>query len=248
MEISPFIVFVVIALFSVIQSIFGVGLLVFGTPTFLLLGISYPEAVGYLLPSSLVLSVLQSHGFKDKIKIARGVVIYAVPFIFLGMLLVVNARQQSILTAVIGLIMLILSIIRIVGVERFAKKIKKFSRISLVCTGVIHGISNQGGALLTVLMSSLYDEKEKIRTNIAFAYLLFGLSQLAVLLWLDAGVVGWSSISYGLVTILLYFMVGRSLFQSIDMKLFNSIFTIFMAVYGLLLLTPVMLMWFDILI
>ena len=40
MDLNPSLVLIVIALFSVIQSIFGVGLLVFGTPTFLLLGVS----------------------------------------------------------------------------------------------------------------------------------------------------------------------------------------------------------------
>ncbi len=73
MEITPLIVILVVAFFSIVQSLFGVGLLVFGTPTFLLLGASYVESVGYLLPSSLLLSALQSHGFRDKIKIARGV-------------------------------------------------------------------------------------------------------------------------------------------------------------------------------
>ena len=70
MEPSVFIIVLVIAVFSVVQSIFGVGLLVFGTPTFLLLGVSYVDAVGYLLPSSLLLSFLQTHGFKNKIRIA----------------------------------------------------------------------------------------------------------------------------------------------------------------------------------
>ena len=80
MEPSVFIIVLVIAVFSVVQSIFGVGLLVFGTPTFLLLGVSYVDAVGYLLPSSLLLSFLQTHGFKNKIRIARGIVLYAIPF------------------------------------------------------------------------------------------------------------------------------------------------------------------------
>jgi uncharacterized membrane protein YfcA len=231
------VVVLIIALFSIIQSIFGVGLLVFGTPTFLLLGVSYAETVGYLLPSSLLLSALQAHGFKNKIRIARGIVIYAMPFVFFGMLLSVDSKHDSIIT-IVGIIMLASSLIRIVDTEKISEKIKKFGRTSLIITGVIHGVSNQGGALLAILMGSLYNDKEKIRTNIAFAYFLFGLSQFAVLLWLKVGSVSLISIVYVFVTLMVYQLVGKTLFKFIDVSLFNMIFTGFIAIYGMLLLLP----------
>ena len=175
MEINPFVIAFVIAIFSIVQSLFGVGLLVFGTPTFLLLGVSYVDAVGYLLPSSLLLSFLQTHGFKNKIRIARGIVLYAIPFVFLGMSLSIDFGKNSYITTIVGVIMLLLALIRILNIEKLPNIIKKFGRTSLVITGAVHGISNQGGALLTILMGSIYEDKEKIRTNIALAYLLFGL-------------------------------------------------------------------------
>ena len=95
MEITPAIIILIIAVFSVVQSLFGVGLLVFGTPTFLLLGASYAESVGYLLPSSLLLSSIQAHGFRDKIRIARGVVLYAMPFVFFGLLLSIYSAPTN---------------------------------------------------------------------------------------------------------------------------------------------------------
>ena len=49
----------IVALFSTVQSVFGVGLLVFGTPTLLLLGCSFEETIAYLLPSSALISVMQ---------------------------------------------------------------------------------------------------------------------------------------------------------------------------------------------
>ncbi len=243
MEISLFIVILVVAIFSVVQSLFGVGLLVFGTPTFLLLGASYAESVGYLLPSSILLSTLQSHGFRDKIKISRGIIIYAIPFVFLGMLLSANGKYYSIIVPMVGVIMLFLSLIRIVGVNKFSDKIKNFGRSSLIVTGVVHGVSNQGGALLTILMGSIYSDKEKIRTNIAFAYLLFALSQLIVLLWFKANVIGWMSVVYGLVTLILYQSLGKAIFESGNVKIFNLIFTGFMVIYGILLLAPTIFDW-----
>ena len=55
----------IIIIFSVIQSLFGMGLLVFGTPTLMLSGFSYSETLSYLLPSSLVISISQLYGQKD---------------------------------------------------------------------------------------------------------------------------------------------------------------------------------------
>jgi uncharacterized membrane protein YfcA len=49
----------IILLLSCVQSVFGMGILVFGTPTFLLLGYSFPETLGLWLPASLVISVAQ---------------------------------------------------------------------------------------------------------------------------------------------------------------------------------------------
>lgn len=236
MEPSVFIIVLVIAVFSVVQSIFGVGLLVFGTPTFLLLGVSYVDAVGYLLPSSLLLSFLQTHGFKNKIRIARGIVLYAIPFVFLGMSLSIDFGKNSYITTIVGVIMLLLALIRILNIEKLPNIIKKFSRTSLVITGAVHGISNQGGALLTILMGSIYEDKEKIRTNIALAYLLFGLTQFVFLLWFEVGTVGLFSVVYGLVSLIIYQLMGKAIFKSIDTSLFNGVFTVFITIYGILLM------------
>ena len=43
----------------IIQSIFGIGLLLLGTPTFLLLGHDFSSTLNFLLPSSIVISYLQ---------------------------------------------------------------------------------------------------------------------------------------------------------------------------------------------
>ena len=50
------------------QSIFGVGLLIFGTPTFLLLGYNFDLILSFLVPISCTISLLQFIFSKDKIK------------------------------------------------------------------------------------------------------------------------------------------------------------------------------------
>ena len=239
MEISPLIIIIVIAIFSVVQSMFGVGLLVFGTPTFILLGADYAESVGYLIPSSILLSLLQTHGFRNNIRIARGIIKYSLPFVLIGMIFAVTSNHNSNVTIGVGVIMLFSAILRFTGIDKIKKVIRRFSAISLIVTGFIHGISNQGGALLTIVMSSIYYDKEKVRTNIALAYLMFGLVQLLVLLLFDLGSVGYMSIVYSITTFILYHLVGKFLFSIVDINMFNTLFSLFMAIYGVLLLAQV---------
>lgn len=52
-------IFIAVAIFAIIQSLFGVGLLVFGTPTLLLLGYPFADTLAVLLPASLTVSLLQ---------------------------------------------------------------------------------------------------------------------------------------------------------------------------------------------
>ena len=55
-----------ISFFSIFQSIFGIGLLVFGTPTFLLLGYDFFDVLNILLPHSIVISFLQMISSQEK--------------------------------------------------------------------------------------------------------------------------------------------------------------------------------------
>ena len=62
--ISFFEIIIILALIT-IQSIFGVGLLLFGTPSFLLLGYDFANTINILMPVSITISALQF--FKSKI-------------------------------------------------------------------------------------------------------------------------------------------------------------------------------------
>ena len=71
-----------IILFTIFQSIFGVGLLVFGTPTLLLFGYSFPEVLSYLLPSSITVSFFQIYNRWEYIDLYKiNVIFYMVPMV-----------------------------------------------------------------------------------------------------------------------------------------------------------------------
>ena len=75
----------VVLFFSVFQSLLGMGLLVFGTPTMLLLGFDFDYTLVSLLPPSIIISSLQlykDHKNIDK-KMAINFVFFCLPFVIL---------------------------------------------------------------------------------------------------------------------------------------------------------------------
>ena len=71
-----------IALFCIFQSFFGVGLLLLGTPTFLLIGYDFFEVLNILLPYSIVISFLQIFVTKDRnFEFGKKILIHSVPFL-----------------------------------------------------------------------------------------------------------------------------------------------------------------------
>ena len=58
----------VLLILITIQSIFGIGLLLFGTPTFLILGYDFINTLNFLLPISIAISSLQLINFKTQLK------------------------------------------------------------------------------------------------------------------------------------------------------------------------------------
>ena len=71
-----FVIFFILTIFSFIQSIFGVGLLLFGTPSLLLIGYEYHEILNILLPASITISFLQVIKSKENINKSKKVFIY----------------------------------------------------------------------------------------------------------------------------------------------------------------------------
>ena len=174
---------IIIAVFSVVQSIFGVGLLLFGTPTLLLLGYSYSETLWLLLPCSVTISLIQVVNDYKLIEAKKRAVYLVIPTLVLGLALVVTYENGINLTRIVGVLLLL------IGVIRFSSKlqallsstVKKHIQIYYIIIGVVHGISNMGGGPLSILMSTIYSKKEIIRANVAFIYLILAMFQLVVL-------------------------------------------------------------------
>ena len=74
--------------FSIFQSIFGIGILLFGTPTFLLLGYDFFNVLNILLPHSIVISFLQMITSKNKdFHLKYNIIKYCIPSLLLSLYL-----------------------------------------------------------------------------------------------------------------------------------------------------------------
>ena len=174
---------IVILVFSIVQSIFGVGLLLFGTPTFLLLGYSYSETLWLLLPCSVTISLIQVISEYNLIKAKKRVFYLVIPTLVLGLAFVIIYANNINITRIVGVLLLL------IGVVRFSSKlqallslmVEKHIQIYYIMIGIVHGVSNMGGGPLSILMSTIYSKKEIIRANVAFIYLILAIFQLVVL-------------------------------------------------------------------
>jgi len=228
----------VVLLFSVVQSIFGVGLLLFGTPTLLLLGYPYDETLWIILPSSITISLLQTASHYSLVQYKRDVILYTLPFLVLSLVLVIEYNNVIDVQKIVGFIMILIGIIKFYDFLNMSMSIivKKNIRAYHIAMGVVHGVSNMGGGFLSILMSAIYKDKYVIRVNVAFVYMLFGFSQLAVLIIMRAGTFQLNGVLLIPVALISYFYAGNKLFISkIKDESYQSLITIFILTYGIVL-------------
>ena len=183
-------IYAVILILSVVQSLFGIGILLFGTPILLMAGYEYQEALLYLLPASAALSWSQVLDMKDE-KLDGGYrklfFLICVPALVIGMLLTQSLDLKFEIRVFVTVMLLVAFTLRVS--TRLRGKLQIFMRshlkFALGFMGIIHGLSNMGGSILSPLVSNLYDKKIKVLAGISFDYAFMASIQLFVLIFLQ---------------------------------------------------------------
>ena len=182
LDIAPNIL-IVIVVTSFIQSLFGVGVLLFGTPALLLQGYEVHHAIYVLLPVSLSINAIQI--IKDHQKVdwefCRKILTYAIPFIVLFLIIV---RSVSIdFGLAVGLLLLLVAIKDWFKVaENIVNMLMRYEKPYLAIMGSVHGLTNLGGPLLTAAVHLKGYEKRIARVTVAAAYAMVAASQIGTLL------------------------------------------------------------------
>jgi uncharacterized protein len=175
----------VVTVLALVQSLFGVGLLLFGTPTLLLLGLPFDQVLGYLLPCSIVVSALQvaTSGGLTLEPIRRQFLMLTAPAVLVttGVALALGTPHQ--VRLIVGIVLLLTTATRLGRLQPvLTRTVKKHTRPLMLLLGIVHGWSNLGGGILTVIVSASFSDKESIRRHIAFAYGSMAIIQLAVVM------------------------------------------------------------------
>jgi hypothetical protein len=234
----------IVVVFAALQSVFGVGILVFGTPSLLLLGLPFEQVLAYLLPSSLTISALQvARGGGLRLEpIRRQLLIWTAPAVLVGSALVHLPELQTVVPGLVGAMLIASALLRLRDPTRRATAsfVREHRPALLAGLGLVHGLSNLGGGVLTLLIGSLFEDRHAIRRHIAFAYGLMASLQLVTLFALGSPRVEW-----WLVLLLpplaaaTFRSVGERLFAATGESVYQSALTVLIAALGLLLLLKI---------
>lgn len=238
MEFAPLIIILIL---SIIQSIFGVGLLLFGTPLLLIMGYDYYQCLSILLPASMALSLYQIYDYKN-IKLNGGYrkkfFKYCLPFLLIGMLVGKNLPQAINLKYPICTMLLISLLMRLKNStqEKIQIWFKRYLSMALGFMGFIHGLTNMGGSLLTPLVSKLYQDKTKILAGISFDYFFMASFQLLILLGIGKLTLSAYLIINPVLAVFIRFMIGRKIHTKTSEKSYQYLINAFILINFFLLL------------
>jgi hypothetical protein len=235
----PIDILLTIILTAAVQSVFGVGMLLFGTPILLLLGYSFIDALGVVLPISIAISLLQvvKHvNYVDK-TFFKNVLRYCIPVIVVFLALITSVKIN--VGFVMGIFLLLVALKSVLPqFENFLKSIIKYERLYLIMTGFVHGVSNLGGSLLTVMIYSKQYQKNTTRVTAAACYAMFAIFQLVTLMIMQTEF----TIPYDIraffvqIGMVVFLIIEKILYGNIDNEKYNRIFAIFLFMAGLALI------------
>ncbi len=228
---------IIIIVLSVFQSIFGVGLLIIGTPIFLQLGYDFFSVLNTLLPFSIIISFLQFITDKfDNFDFKRNFTFISVPFLIASLSVLRYFYNEIDIIAIVALVMIVFSIINILVLKHYFRiKINKLlMKIFLVILGILHGFTNLGGSFLTLISSNISKDKVEIRSNISFGYLIFGIIQLSfVMLYTNSFT--FNNEVYLVIPIVAFF-ISQKLYQAASSITFSLLLNTFILLYGIYIL------------
>jgi len=224
---------------TIVQSLFGVGILLFGTPILLLLGYDFSFALSVLLPISISVNLLQiiKHYHYIDFKLYKNTLLYSIPCIIVFLAIITNIHIN--ISLIVGVFLLLVAAKNFFPIiDKKLNALIQYEKSFLVITGIVHGISNLGGSLLTALVHKQDLPKHNARVTIALCYASFATVQLVTLFFIgfDAGLSYSNQMTLLQVSIAVFLITEEMLYSQIDNSKYTQLFALFLAISGGLLL------------
>jgi uncharacterized protein len=236
----------IIGLFILFQSVFGIGLLVFGTPTYLLLGHSFVESLSILVPVSIMISFYQTYYAKENISDFKiDYLKFCIPLLIIFLFITILFFKNENIKILISLIMIFLASVNLFNTKKiqnyFKKFFKDYYKFFYILIGIIHGMTNLGGGFLSLMSSYIFfGNKNKIRKSIAYGYLIMGIFQCAVLI-LSKNFIFNNILIFYIFLSFLFYKIGKKIFDRLNLQIFNKILYFAIFIYGNIVLTITLL-------
>ena len=229
----------IIILLIIVQSIFGVGLLLFGTPTLLILGYDFANTINILMPVSISISLMQF--FRSEIsdrKFIKEYNLFCLPFLIVFLLIALNLKYLIDFKFLVG-VLLVFSSILILNKSKFSSFREiffKLKKVILVGIGCIHGLTNMGGSFLAIYSTlTSGNKKELARYYICYGYLIMGVLQYLVVLFFSYKNLEFNKLFYILFALIIYFP-AQKFFKNINDRKFSKYINVIALLYGVSIL------------
>ena len=225
----------IITLLSIFQSVFGIGLLLIGTPTFLLIGYNFFDVLNLLLPFSITISLLQVIYSKDiSSEFNTKILLYCIPPLILALSILVKYENNIDFILLISFTIIFFSIINLSKFKNTIFNNNKRINLGLIILGLIHGFTNLGGSFFTLICTNINKQKKIIRQNIASGYLIFGTIQLLFINIFYKTLT--ASNLYYLYIPIISFLIAQYFYNKINNELFSKILNVTILLYGIYIL------------
>ena len=226
---------IVVILTATLQSVFGVGLLLVGTPLLVLLGNDFLDVLMLLLPISLTVSFFQflpNRALIDK-KFSKKILHFSSLGLVVGLILTI--KYQPNVRILIGTALLAMALVpRIIKDPQQILGSIMLDRFYFFVMGLVHGISNLGGSMLTARVNLEDNAKLQVRTIISFSYFLFVIVQLMVIL--VSGHILSVSVFYVGIGVAVNFIGQYLIFKNMAHEFFRKALNFFVVSLGALLI------------
>ena len=230
---------IIIFALIVVQSIFVVGLLLFGTPSLLLLGYDFANTLNILIPVSITISAVQF--FKSKVKdriFIKDYNIFCIPFLIIFLFIALKFNYLFDFRFLVALL-LIFSSVLILNKKKFSsfkQMIFKIKNLILIVIGLIHGLTNMGGSFLAIYSTLISKSiKEVTRYYISYGYLIMGTIQYLMVLFLSYDLLTFNKIYYVFLALIIYFP-AQKIFKNLNDRKFSKYLNLIALIYGLSIL------------
>ena len=253
LDISIYTLIVIIAT-ATVQSVFGVGVLLFGAPLLLLQYEKLTLVLPIVLPISIAINLFQviKHYKYIDTGFYKRILLITIPFIivFLALVLFLEAKFKNAGIGIfVGIFMLFVAIKSYSkNIEQMLTTFVKYEKVYFIVMGIIHGLTNLGGSLLTAIVHEKGYPKDTTRVTVGVSYGTFALFQILTISQAAIGIItipgfetgsmniSFSNAIYLIVGVIIFLLTEKYLYTNIDNEKYSKIFALFLFVSGTLLI------------